>query len=239
MDLTIEEGEFVAILGENGAGKSTLLKLLCGLLRPLRGEVFLRRRNTRDMPLSRIAGEIGVVLQNPDRQLFAPTVFDEAAFALRNRKMPESAIRPRVEASLAAVGLQGQEGAFPPALSRSGRARVVIASVLAMDPGILLLDEPTAGQDYRGARQILEIARRLHREGRTLILVTHDLRMAGAYAQRLLVMGKKRILADGRPEEVLGRIEDVTGIPPPQTMQLAQGLRKEIPLPLPLEGEYL
>jgi energy-coupling factor transport system ATP-binding protein len=197
INLTIGGHEFTAITGENGAGKSTLLKNLTGLLRPSSGEIYIQGNNSRNMTAASISCEIGFVLQNPDRQLFAETVYDEVAFALKNAKMGKAEITRKVEESLEAVGLGDAEKLFPPALSKGDRAKVVIASVLAMDTKIIILDEPTSGQDYRSCIQIMNIAEDLYQKGRTVIFVTHNMALVTHYARRVIVMTKKRILTDG------------------------------------------
>jgi energy-coupling factor transport system ATP-binding protein len=232
IDLTIEDNEFVAIIGQNGAGKSTLLKNLTGLLRPTKGEIYIRGKNSREMSVSLISGEIGFVLQNPDRQLFANTVFEEAAYALKNMGMAEDEIGAKVRTSLAAVGLSGAEELFPPALSKGDRAKVVIASVLAMGSKTIILDEPTSGQDYRSCHQIMDIARDLHQKGHTIIYVTHNMSLIAEYAKRTIVMTQKRVLMDGNVAEIFSRVEELarTNILPPQITRLSQQLRAELPL---------
>jgi energy-coupling factor transport system ATP-binding protein len=165
VDIEIRQGEFVAIIGQNGAGKSTLLKNVTGLLTPTEGSVYINGVSTRDLTVAAISREIGFVLQNPDRQLFANTVFDEVAFGLRNAKVPEDEIKLRVMETLESVGLAEMAEEFPPALSKGDRAKVVVASVIVINAGIIILDEPTSGQDFKGCYQIMDIAKRLNEEG--------------------------------------------------------------------------
>jgi energy-coupling factor transport system ATP-binding protein len=232
INLTIEDNEFTAIIGRNGAGKSTLLKTLTGLLRPSEGAVYIRGKNSAAMSVSRISAEIGFVMQNPDRQLFASTVYGEAAYGLVNAGLPRDEIKRRVEESLDTVGLSAMTGMFPPALSRGDRAKLVIASVLAMRPRTIILDEPAGGQDYRSCRQIMGIAQDLHRKGRTVIFVTHNMSLVAEYAHRVIVMMQKRVLWDGRVEDVFNRDEELSqaGILPPQIVRYARQLRRDIPL---------
>jgi energy-coupling factor transport system ATP-binding protein len=231
INLTIEDNEFVAIIGQNGAGKSTLLKNLTGLLRPTRGEIYIRGKNARTMSVSVISREIGFVLQNPDRQLFASTVYDEAAYALVNAGMRQEEIKNKVRESLESVGLSAAADMFPPALSKGDRAKVVIASVLAMGSKTIILDEPTSGQDYRSCHQIMDIIKDLHRKGHTIIFVTHNMSLVAEYARRTIVMMQKHILWDGKVEDVFNREEELaqTHILPPQITCLARQLRREIP----------
>ncbi|MDR1574901.1 MAG: energy-coupling factor ABC transporter ATP-binding protein [Treponema sp.] len=232
ISLSIADNEFTAIIGQNGAGKTTLLKNLTGLLRPRTGDIFIRGKNARDMSVSAISAEIGFVMQNPDRQLFADTVYDEAAFALRNRGLSEAEIKPRVEAALDAVGLAEERGSFPIALGRGERAKVVIASVLAMGSKILIFDEPAAGQDFRNSRRIMDILRELHGGGYTVIFVTHIMYLAAEYARRVIVMKEKRPVMDGTAADIFSRPGELAaaGILPPQITRLGRELRAEIPL---------
>ena len=196
VNVSIAQNDFVAIIGQNGCGKSTLLKNICGLLRPSRGEIFIRGNNLKDLPLSAISAEIGFVMQNPDTQLFTDTVYSEVSFALRNAGMPEAEIRHRVDAALSAVGLEEQRDAFPLALNRGDRRKTVIAAVLAMGSRIIVLDEPDAGLDYRGSRRIMDIAGDLNSQGYTIIFVSHNMPLVEEYARRLIVMSGKSIIMD-------------------------------------------
>lgn len=232
ISLSIADNEFTAIIGQNGAGKTTLLKNMTGLLRPTKGDVCIRGKNTRDMSVSAISAEVGFVMQNPDRQLFADTVYEEAAFALRNRGLSEGEIQPRVEAALDTVGLAEERERFPAALGRGDRAKVVIASVLAMGSKILIFDEPAAGQDYRNRCRIMDILRELHGGGYTVIFVTHIMSLAAEYARRVVVMKEKRLVMDGPAADVFSRAGELAeaGILPPQITRLGRELRAELPL---------
>ena len=195
--LSIKDNDFIAIAGCNGSGKTTLLKIITGLLRPHSGEIFIRGRNINNLSVSEISKEAGFVMQNPDTQLFTDSVFNEAAFALKNAGYSKIEIKKRAENAIAAVGLENP-GAFPHALSRSDRTKTVLASVLAMGCKILIFDEIDVGQDYRGSRKIMDIARNLHKEGYTIIFVTHNIALACEYAQRFVMIDKKGILMDKR-----------------------------------------
>jgi energy-coupling factor transport system ATP-binding protein len=195
VNLTIMDNDFVAIMGRNGCGKTTLLKVITGLLRPSIGEVFVRGKNTKGLSVSDISKEIGFVMQNPDNQLFTDSVYNEAAFALKNARIPKAEIRQRVEDALKAVGLE-EPDAFPHALSRADRTKTVIACVLAMGCKIIVFDEADAGQDYKGTTLIMNTARELHKKGYTIIFVTHNMSLVNEYAHRLITMDKKGIISN-------------------------------------------
>ena len=197
VNLSVADNEFLAIAGRNGCGKTTLLKNIAGLLRPSCGDVFIRGKNTKEISVSAISGEVGFVMQNPESQLFTDSVYDEAAFALKNLSLSKAEIRRRVKEALDTVGLEDHD-AFPPALPRADRCKTVIASVLAMGCKIIILDEVDAGQDYRTRCHIMNIARDLHCKGFTIIFVTHNMSLAVEYAHRLIVMDRKGIVFDGR-----------------------------------------
>jgi len=192
ISLIINDNDFAAITGCNGCGKTTLLKSITGLLRPDTGDIFIRGKNIRELPVSSISGEVGFVMQNPDNQLFTDSVYNEAAFALKNARLPKKEIKKRVEDALEMAGLR-DPNAFPHELSRADRAKVVLASVLAMGCRIILFDEIDVGQDYRGSRHIMNIACELHRRGFTIVFVTHNMSLVDEYAHRVITMNKNGI----------------------------------------------
>jgi energy-coupling factor transport system ATP-binding protein len=234
INLSIADNDFVAVIGRNGCGKSTLLKIITGLLRPDSGEIFIRGKNSKGLSISAISREIGFVMQNPDAQLFSDTVYKEVSFGLRNSGLSESAIRSRAEAALSETGLEGHKDEFPLTLSRGDRAKTIIACVLAMGCRIIILDEPDTRQDYRGSRQIMDIAATLHKQGYTIIFVTHNMSLAAEYAHRIIVMGGKGICMDGNPREVFYRASELVALKiiPPQIVRLSLELRKELRLEL-------
>lgn len=232
VNIEIYENDFVAIIGQNGAGKSTLLKNITGLLRPTEGAIYVNGKDNKDMTIADISKEIGFVLQNPDRQLFADNVYEEVAYGLRNAGMKEEDIKVRVEETLQAVGLADKKEDYPPALSKGDRAKVVIACVIAMQPGIIILDEPTSGQDFKGCYQIMDIAKAMHALGHTVIFVTHHMPLVTEYADRTIVMARKKVLMDGYSHDVFNYPEELatTNINPPQITQFGSRLSKFIPL---------
>ena len=235
LSLAVGENEFAAILGRNGSGKTTLLKNITGLLRPQGGRILVRGRDGAGMSVAEIAGEIGYVTQDSDNQLFEQTVYDEVAFALRRvRRKPGGGweVRRRVGEALETMGLWERRDAFPPALCKADRVRTVFAAVLAMGARILVLDEPLAGQDRAGSRTMMGTLADLHRKGYTVILVTHNIRVAAEYAQRLVVIDSGRVHMDGTPAELFERDLELAraGILLPRVSGLSRKLRGRIPI---------
>jgi energy-coupling factor transport system ATP-binding protein len=203
----IKKGEFVAVIGQNGSGKTTVLKNLLGLLRPTSGTVLVAGRDTKKTAVAEMAEHVGFVLQNPDQQLFAQTVAEEISYGPKNLGLPPEEIEKRIEETLKVVGLEGKREEFPPAMPKGDRAKVVIASALALDPEIIILDEPTTGQDYKGCHQIMQIARALHEQGRTVVFVTHHMALVAEYAKRVIVLSGGRLLLDDVTEAVFSQPE--------------------------------
>ena len=227
--LDIGDGEFFVLLGPSGSGKSTLLRHFLHLLSPTAGRIEVQGRDVAGRRVTDLARSIGYVSQNPDRQIFNSTVESEVAFSLGPLHLGAPEQAARVDRALSALGLLGLRGAHPLALSKGDRARVVIAAVLVMDPPVLIFDEPTIGQDEAGARAILEVTRELHREGRTILVVTHHLHLLPAYAQRVVIMGRGRILSDS-PLRAAYHATDLlrsAHLEPPQPALLAQALHPE------------
>lgn len=233
VNLTIRRGEFVGLIGHNGAGKTTLLKNLVGLLLPSSGRVVIEGLDTRQTTVAELATRIGYVMQNPDQQLFAQTVEEEIAFGPHNLGLSEEEIRQRIEAAITSTGLGAFRDEFPPALAKGDRAKVVIASVLAMRPDIFVFDEPTTGQDYKGCHQIMQIAHWLHEEGHTVLVVTHDMALIAEYTERTVVLCQGEILLDGATAAVFSQPEVLqrTHVTPPQIAQLAHSLPRKLGLP--------
>jgi len=229
VSLDVYTGEYLLIVGQNGAGKSTLAKHFLRLLLPTSGAVLVDDVDTRDLTTSALARRIGYVAQNPDNQIFNATVEAEVAFALKNLKYDEAEIKARVEESLTALGLWERREAHPLALPKGDRARVVIAAILAMRPDVVIFDEPTTGQDYRGARAILDISKQLHAAGKTVVVITHHLYLMPEYAERVVVMGQGAALLDAPIREAYHAVDVLasTYIAPPQAVLLARALAEE------------
>ena len=226
VSLDIHIGEYLLIIGQNGAGKTTLVKHFLKLLEPTEGVVAVGGADTRELSVSGLARRIGYVAQNPDNQIFSATVGDEVAFALRNLDYPDQEVEARTVESLVSMGLLEVRDAHPLSLPKGDRARVVIAAVLAMKPEMVVFDEPTTGQDYRGAKCILDVSRELHQMGKTVIVITHHLYLMPEYAERVVVMGKGTLLLDAPIREAYHQTELLrsTYLTPPQAVLLAQHL---------------
>ncbi len=227
LNIDVAKNEFLAIIGQNGAGKSTLLKNMTGLLKPSEGNIWIDQKNTRDISIAKLSQTLGFVLQNPDRQLFADTVYEEVAFGPQNLKLDQAEIEERTEEALRLAGLLELKDKFPPALSAGERAKVVIASVAAMRPDIIVLDEPTTGQDHRGCHQIMDIAQTFHAAGHTVIMVTHNMALVAEFAKRTIVFCQGEVLLDDTTERVFSQpdILKKSYILPPQITRLSLQLQ--------------
>jgi energy-coupling factor transport system ATP-binding protein len=207
VSLTIRAGESVALIGQNGSGKTTLAKCLNGLLRPQRGAVRLRGVDLAQLPLNRVAADVGYVFQNPDQQIFASTVDAEVAFALHNFAVPAAETERRTAAALAAVGLADVRHLDPFLLGKGQRERLAVASFLALEPTVLVLDEPTTGLDYPEQRRMLDLLAELHARGMTVVVITHTPWVVAEYATRGVLLDAGRIVFDGPLRALFGEEE--------------------------------
>jgi energy-coupling factor transport system ATP-binding protein len=210
--LDIRAGEYVAVVGQNGAGKTTLVRNFLGLLKPSAGVLALDGRRLQTLPVGEISRHIGLVPQNPDTQLFAFSVAAEVGFALEQAGLPPGEVGRRVDEVLAAMDLTARRDLHPFVLSKGDRSRVVIAAVLAREPGVLIFDEPTTGQDHRGALRILELTRRLHAAGKTVLVVTHEPDIAN-HMKRIIRFKDGRVVADERIENPIDAEETLKTMP--------------------------
>jgi energy-coupling factor transport system ATP-binding protein len=202
VDLTIDASGSVAIVGQNGSGKSTLVRHLNGLLRPTEGRVLHDGDDVMGLRTAALAARVGIVFQNPDRQIFAGKVRNEVAFGPRILGRSSADVEAATRAALAALGLSDAAEANPYDLGYSRRKLLAIASVLAMDTPVVVLDEPTTGQDARGIARVQQVIAGLIGEGRAVIAISHDMRFVAESFARVVVMGGGRILLDGPPAEV-------------------------------------
>lgn len=238
VSLDIEEGSFVAVLGHNGSGKSTLAKHMNAILLPTGGKVYVSGMDTsEDQLLLDIRRTVGMVFQNPDNQIVANVVEEDVAFAPENLGVPSDEIRRRVDDALKAVGMYEYREHAPHLLSGGQKQRIAIAGVIAMQPRCIVLDEPTAMLDPIGRADVLRTIKTLNRErGVTVVLITHHMDEA-AQADRLVVMAKGKVIADGTPKEVFQDVEGLkaVGLTVPDTTELLWQLRQD-GLDLPLDA---
>ena len=229
VSLSLAAGEFVALLGPNGSGKTTLAKHLDGLLKPTEGRVLVERSDTRKTRVAELARRVGYAFQNPDHQIFAPTVKEEIAFGPRNQGLPAAIVAQRVAEALDRFRLT-PHAHLPPALLGLGQRRqVALAAIIASQPQVLILDEPTGGLDERSKQELMEVVTAFNVLGRTIVLITHDMRLVAEYADRAIVLLNGRLLYDGAPRELFGRPDVLAqaGLALPPVARLAERLSAE------------
>lgn len=204
IDFSIFRGEMVALVGKNGAGKSTLASLICGFMQPDQGEIYLNGDNLAGYSIKERGEKIGLVMQSPNQMISKPMIYDEVALGLRVREVAEEKIKERVFETLKICGLYPFRNWPVSALSFGQKKRVTIASILVMNPEVLILDEPTAGQDFRHYTEIMEFLRRIHEKlGITIIMITHDMHLMLEYTDRAIVIADGKMLADDTPAHIL------------------------------------
>src|SRR5215210_1232024 len=226
VDLEIRQGEFLVILGQNGSGKTTLVKHFNGLLKPTEGEVRVGGVETVKQGIRRLGQTVGYVFQNPDHQIFSDTVFDEVAFGPKIREMDEQEIEERVKEALGAVGMEGRGDEDPFGLTKGERQRVAVASVLAVRPEVLILDEPTTGLDYAEQRSMMDLVRNLNEAGSTIIVVTHTMWVVAEYAHRAVVVRDGKVALSGTVREVFAEEDELrdASLRPPHIVSFGNAL---------------
>ena len=239
VSLKVEKGEMVALLGKNGAGKSTLFLHLNGIYEPDEGQVFIDGEELKydKKSLLKFRQKVGIVFQNPDDQIFAPTVEEDVAFGPLNLGLSMEEVQDRVEHALARVGMSGFEKTAPHHLSGGQKKRVAIAGVLAMKPEIMVLDEPTAGLDPQGVVDLSRLLNELNDEGITIIISTHEVDLVPNYAQRVFVLVDGLLIAEGTPKEIFAKPEilEQANLKVPIVTELFQQLEDE---GFDMEGDY-
>jgi energy-coupling factor transporter ATP-binding protein EcfA2 len=210
INLKIYPGEFVAIVGQNGAGKTTLTKLVVGLLKPTRGKVSVDGQDVARTRMERLTEKVGYVFQYPDNQLVTDTVFDEVAFSMRVRQMPEDRVKSRVDEVLHTVEMTQFSHRHPLTLSMGEKRRLSVATMLVLDQNVLILDEPTMGMDWGHVLAIMRICRSLQERGQTVIMVTHDMRVVADWADRVIAMSQGQIVRDSPPRDFFLDTEGLT-----------------------------
>jgi energy-coupling factor transport system ATP-binding protein len=231
VSLRISAGESVALVGQNGSGKTTLVRHLNGLLRPTAGRVELDGTDTADQRVAALAHQVGLAFQEPDRQIFAGTVQKEVEFGPRNVGLADAELADAVAEALALVGLTGEERTNPYDLGAARRKLLAIASVWAMRTPVLVLDEPTTGQDRSGVARVREFVARSVEAGRTVIAVSHDLRFVAETFARVVVLEAGRVVVDAPPAEAFGVANwaalRATGLEPPEAARIGERLGLE------------
>jgi energy-coupling factor transport system ATP-binding protein len=224
VSLVIEPGEFVALIGQNGSGKTTVAKHFNAILRPERGRVLIDGDDIVAKDTADLASVVGYCYQNPDHQIFASTVAEEIEFGPRNLRVAEEEVVRRTRRLLDVVRLRDQWSAYPFSLSRGERQKLAVASVLAIEPRILIVDEPTTGLDWQGGEAMMELMRVLNAEGRTVVIITHDMNIVAEFARRVVVMAGGQIVADGGPRAVFRRDAELhaADLRAPQAFRIAQ-----------------
>lgn len=235
INLTIDSGEQVAIVGQNGAGKTTLVRHFNGLLKPTSGSVSIGEWETTKHSTAKLASRVGYVFQNPDEQLFSRDVLTEVSFGPRNLKYEKSKIDELVKRAMALTELSDKTETNPYDLSPTWRKMVALASIIAMDTPIVIFDEPTTGQDATNVARIAHVIAELKKEGKTVITITHDIDFCAENFERVIALSKGEMLLDGPAHEVLGE-EDIlaqTYVDPPQLTRLGKvlGLKETVTRP--------
>lgn len=232
VDFQIHRGEMVSIVGRNGAGKSTLSKLICGFKKPVNGRILYQGRDMMNDSIKQIAEHIGIVMQNPNQMISKTMIYDEVALGLRARGYSEEEIRPQVEKTLKICGLYPFRNWPISALSFGQKKRVTIASILVLNPEILILDEPTAGQDFKHYTEIMEFLKQLNEEhGVTILMITHDMHLMLEYTKRAIVLCDGKVVTDSTPAKVLTNDEVIEKASLKRTSLYDLALRLELDSP--------
>jgi energy-coupling factor transport system ATP-binding protein len=219
----IKQGEFAGLIGQNGSGKTTLAKHLLGLLRPREGKVMIQGEDIRSKAVGQIARRVGYVFQNPDHQIFSATTREEIAYGPQNLQLGKAEIIDRTERAMDRFNLTAHAERQPAALSHGIRRKVALASIYAMDPQIWILDEPTGGLDWRSAQETMALLHELNEAGKTIVLITHDMRIVAEHTERCIVMSEGQVVAHEATRTVMERSEAL-GITPPQAWRLGSAL---------------
>jgi energy-coupling factor transporter ATP-binding protein EcfA2 len=226
VSVAVQDGEFVAVVGQNGSGKTTLAKHFNGLLRATEGTVEVAGQVISNQLTVDLARTVGYCYQNPDHQIFAATVREEIRFGPARLGLAEDEIDRRTEQILEMVGLRGSRDAYPFSLGRGERQKLAVGSVLAIEPQVLIVDEPTTGLDWRGSEAMMSLVDGLNNRGTTVLAITHDMNLVAEHAARVLVMAEGRLVADGTPAEIFSSPEVLAKahLRPPQAFRISSAL---------------
>lgn len=232
INLSVKKGEFLSLVGQNGSGKTTLAKHFNGLLRPSKGKVFILGEDAKTSSIAELSRKVGHLFQNPENQIFEETVFAEIAFGPKNLNLLDEEIETRVDKVLKTTRLSKYRDTHPLSLSGGEKQRLALASVVVMEPQILVLDEPTTGLDLLSIMGILDIVKELHKKNVTVILITHDMGLVSELSERVVVMGNGQIIGDGTPKEIFANDDllERASLEPPQIMKFSKilGLKPEV-----------
>lgn len=226
VNLEITDGEIVAVLGSNGSGKTTLVKHFNGLLKPTLGKITINGMNTKKERIAKLSSQVGYVFQNPNHQTFLPTVKQELYYGCKNLKMPEDEMEKRVQKAIKLFELEDLLEANPFDLNSSKRKEIGMASIMAVSPKVIVLDEPTTGQDHKGCRRVLELVQMFQKHGHIVVLVTHDMQLIGELNCRVIIMNQSKKIADDRADIVFKNqgLMQTADLQPPQVTELANQL---------------
>jgi energy-coupling factor transport system ATP-binding protein len=234
VSLQITKGEFVALIGQNGSGKTTLAKHLLGLLRPREGKVLIHSEDIAGKAVGEVARSVGYVFQNPDHQIFSATTRDEISYGPQNLHLDEAEIVDRSDQAMDRFDLSAYAKQQPATLSHGIRRKVALASIYAMDPKIWILDEPTGGLDWRSEQETMALLHELNEAGKTIVLITHDMRLVADHTERCIVMSEGQVVAHDATRAVMEQ-DEALRITPPQTWRLGSALDLQPP-PLTVEA---
>jgi len=232
VNFNIKQGEFVGLIGQNGAGKTTISRIIAGLYRKYKGSVKVLGKDLRDKKVVESIPEyVGYVFQNPDHQLFMRRVYDEVAYGLKNLKVSPSEIESRTKEALGAVGLSGKVDEDPMFLGKGEKRRLTVASILAMRPSVIIVDEPTTGQDYRMSEDIMQLLEKLNIQGTTIVAITHDMTLISEHTKRVIVMYHGGVIYDGSTRAFFSNEDllDKAAIIPPLAVRLSHAYVKKFP----------
>lgn len=227
VSFTVNDGDFVAFVGTNGAGKSTTMRLVNGLLKPTSGEVLIDGVSTRELKTSELAAKVGFLFQNPDRQICCATVREELMFGFKVLGRQDAEAERRVDAMIERFGFDGE--AEPFLLNRGTRQLLALASIIVLEPPVVVLDEPTTGLDFRECGKVMEIIADMNARGITVVMVCHDMEVVGDYARRVIAMTAGQVVADGPTFEVLRdrAVLERTHLLPPQVVEVSLRLAEQ------------
>jgi len=226
LDIEIKLGEYVAIIGQNGSGKTTLVKHFNGLLKPSNGIVIVGGTETKGARTADLSHNVTYCFQNPDHQIFLPSVWEEVAFGPTNLDFSQDRIDESVNRALEMVGLENSKDVYPFNLGKGQRQMVALASVIAMQSKVLIIDEPTTGLDWKSGSEVMGILRELNKDGHTIVVITHDMEIVAQDAKRTVVLHQGKLLLDGPTDIVLSKIDELkkTYLEPPQITRFAIAL---------------